>query len=100
VEATATKIATINQGQLVAYTTSEELLQEVEGKVWIWVVPSTELQEIRHKHLISSTIRQSDGVHVRIVAETPPDSSAEPATPTLEDAYLYCIERSRAGGEA
>jgi ABC-type multidrug transport system ATPase subunit len=100
VEATATEIATINQGQLVAHTTSEELLQEVEGKVWIWVVSSAELQAIRHNHLISSTIRQSDGVHVRIVAETPPDSGAEPAIPTLEDAYLYCIERSRAGGEA
>ena len=100
VEATATDIATINEGQLVAHTTSEELLQEVEGKVWIWVVPSTELQEIRHKYLISSTIRQADGVHVRIVAETPPDGSAESVTPSLEDAYLYCIERSRAEGEA
>ncbi len=100
VEATATEIAVINQGRLVAHTTSEELLQDVEGKVWIWVVPSTELQEVRRKHLISGTIRQSNGVHVRIVAETPPDSSAMQATPTLEDAYLYSIERSRAGGEA
>jgi ABC-type multidrug transport system ATPase subunit len=99
VEATATEIAVINQGRLVAHTTSEELLQEVEGKVWIWVVPSTDLQEIRRKHLISGTIRQSDGVHVRIVAETMPDSGAEAVTPTLEDAYLYCIERSRSGGE-
>ena len=99
VEATATEIAVINQGRLVAHTTSEELLQEVEGKVWIWVVPSTKLQEVRHKHLISGTIRQSDGVHVRIVAEIVPDSSAEAVTPTLEDAYLYCIERSRSGGE-
>jgi ABC-type multidrug transport system ATPase subunit len=100
VEATATEIAVISQGRLVAHTTSEELMQEVEGKVWIWVLPSTELQEVRQNYLISGTIRQSDGVHVRIVAETPPDSSAEGTQPTLEDAYLYCIERSRAGGEA
>ena len=95
VESTATQIATIAEGRLIAHSTSEVLLKEVEGKVWTWVVSSEDMQEVRRNHLISSTIRQSDGVHVRIVAENTPDSSAQSSSPTLEDAYLYCVERSR-----
>src|SRR6202166_4600310 len=43
IEATATDIALISSGTLVAHATPEELLRQVEGKVWEAVVPSTEL---------------------------------------------------------
>ena len=40
VEATATDIALISQGSLVAHASPEALLQRVEGKVWEWILPS------------------------------------------------------------
>ncbi|HLL79299.1 MAG TPA: hypothetical protein VKT25_07370, partial [Ktedonobacteraceae bacterium] len=40
---------------------------------------------------LSSSIRRSDGVHIRVISDTPPSSSAITVPPTLEDAYLYCI---------
>ena len=43
VEATATDIALIAKGSLVAHATPEALLRQVEGKVWEWVVPSADL---------------------------------------------------------
>ena len=43
------------------------------------------------KQLISNTARRSDGVHVRVVAEQKPDVEAEPASATLEDAYLWLV---------
>jgi len=43
IEATATDIAIISKGRLVAHASPEELLQRVEGKVREWVVPSAEL---------------------------------------------------------
>jgi ABC-type multidrug transport system ATPase subunit len=91
VEATATKIVLINKGLLLTHATSEELLQAVEGKVWEWVIPSTEITTIRQEHLISSMIRRSDGVHVRVVADSPPGGSAVKTSPTLEDAYLKYV---------
>ena len=100
VESTATQIATIAEGRLISNTTSEVLLEEVKGKVWTWVVPSEDIHEVRRNHLISSTIRQADGVHVRVVAKNAPDSTAKSSSPTLEDAYLYCIERNRNGQKA
>ena len=100
VEATATSIAIINHGQLVTHDLPEKLLQEVEGKVWMWMTTSQELTAIKQKYLLSSIARRSGangvgtGVHVRVVAEQRPNSDAQPISATLEDAYLYLISRA------
>jgi ABC-2 type transport system ATP-binding protein len=99
VEATATDIALISQGKLVAHATPEELLRSVEGRVWEWVVPSTELNTVKQRHLVSNTMRRSDGVHVRILGSDPPQG-AQPVLPTLEDAYLFSLSTHRAGAAA
>ena len=96
VEATATDIALIAKGSLVAHATPEALLLQVEGKVWEWVVSSTELTSAKQQFLISSTTRRSDGVHVRVLGDAPPPG-AKPVAPNLEDAYLYCLSQHRAG---
>ena len=96
VEATATEIALISQGTLVAHGAPEKLLRAVESKVWEWVIPSSELNAAKQKHQISSAVRRSDGVHVRVLAPSAPNG-AQPVAPTLEDAYLYCLNNHRAG---
>jgi ABC-2 type transport system ATP-binding protein len=96
VEATATEIALIAQGTLVAHASPEELLRRVEGKVWEWVLPSAELNAAKQKYLISNTSRRSDGVHARVLADAPPNG-AQTVTPNLEDAYLFCLSQHRAG---
>jgi ABC-2 type transport system ATP-binding protein len=95
VEATATDIALISHGMLVAHASPEELLRNVENKVWEWVVPSAEVNAAKQRFLISNTARRSDGVHVRVLASAGPDG-AQPVAPTLEDAYLYCLSQHRA----
>lgn len=99
VEATATDIALIAQGTLVAHASPEELLRQVEGKIWEWVLPSAELHTAKQKYLISNTFRRSDGVHARVLADAPPNG-AQPVTPNLEDAYLFCLAHHRAGAGA
>jgi ABC-2 type transport system ATP-binding protein len=94
VEATATSIAIINKGQRITHAAPETILQAVEGKVWTWVVSSEEFAKLRQSHLISSTARRSDGVHVRVVSARQPNLTAEPVSATLEDAYLYLISRA------
>lgn len=96
VEATATDIALISQGMLVAHAAPEQLLQRVEGRVWEWVLPSAGLNAARQRYLISNTARRSDGVHVRLLGDAPP-GDAKPVIPNLEDAYLYCLSQHRAG---
>ena len=96
VEATATDIALISHGTLVAHDSPEALLQRVEGQVWEWVLPSAEMNAARQRYLISNTVRRSDGVHARVLASAPPPG-AQPVTPNLEDAYLHCLSQHRAG---
>ena len=95
VEATATGIALIDRGRLLACAEPEELLRSVEGKVWEWVLPSSELPAAREQWRISSTIRRPDGVHARVVSERPPSAGASPVAPSLEDAYLSALDRGR-----
>jgi len=91
VEATATRIALIARGRLVADAMPEELLRAAEGKVWEWVVPSEELPALKQRFRISGTLRRSDGVRVRAVEASRPSASAQTVTPTLEDAYLMHV---------
>ena len=95
VEATATHIVLIDKGKLLRESAPEDLLTELDGKVWEWTVKSDDLPALKQKHIVSGTIRRSDGVQVRVVSETKPEANAQNTSPNLEDAYLYFI-----GGKA
>lgn len=99
VEATATRIALINRGCLVVHAAPEELLRKIECKTWEWVIPSDQLNAARQRYLTSGAQRRSDGVHVRLLADTPPPG-AQRVPPTLEEAYLYSLNNHRAGDAA
>ena len=91
VESTATRIALMNKGQLLRECAPEQLLTELESKVWEWMVTSDELLALKQRHIVSGTIRRSDGVQVRVVSEKQPDPNAQRVHPNLEDAYLYFV---------
>lgn len=95
VESTATQIALVNKGHLLRTAAPEDLLKALENKVWEWTVPSNDLPALKQKHIISGTIRRSDGVQVRVVSADKPDSNAQNVSPNLEDAYLFFIGGQR-----
>lgn len=95
VEAVATGIAMMDRGRLLAYAEPEELLRRVEGRVWEWVILSSELPAARERWKISSTVRRADGIHARVVSDLPPAIGAVPVPPSLEDAYLAVLEGDR-----
>src|SRR6266403_6162650 len=83
VEAVATEIALIAQGQLITYGAPENLLAAVNGKVWEVVMSSDALPALRQKHLVSNAAHRSDGVHVRVIADAPPSAGARTLEPSL-----------------
>jgi len=97
VEAAATSIAVINDGRLLVHTAPEQLLRQVEGKVWEITIASSELEETKERFVLCGTIRTSDGVRVRIVAERSPGEKARALPPTVEDAYLHLLALKRGG---
>ena len=96
VEATATEIVLIKKGRKLQHATPEKLLQQVDGKVWQWVIPSTDLPALKQKHLISGTIRHQDGVQVRVVSDVAPAAESQSIAPSLEDVYLYLVSQNGA----
>jgi len=95
VESVATRIALIQQGRLICSATPEKLIRDAEGKVWQYTVASDELLQIRQKYLVSNTVRHSEGVLIRIIADQSPSEKAISMQPRLEDAYLYFTEDHR-----
>ena len=95
IEAAATEIALIDKGYLLRYATPEVLLEEVQGKVWEWIVPSSEITKLRQEYLVSSTMRSAQGVEARVVAQQKPSPQARLVSPRLEDAYLNRMRNGR-----
>jgi len=91
VEATATRIAMINKGRLLRDAPPEDLLKDLDGKVWKWTVSSAELPALKQQYVISGTIRRSEGVEVRVVSGSQPNAQAVNTSSNLEDVYLYLI---------
>lgn len=96
IEAVATEIVVINQGQKIHHAPPEDLLKIMHGKIWLWIVPSTELPTLKQKYLISGTLRHPEGMQVRVVSESSPSEDAQLVEPNLEDAYLYLVSQNRA----
>ncbi len=91
VEATATHIALIHKGRLLRDAAPESLLSELESRVWEWTIHSDALPALKQRHIVSGTIRRSDGVQVRVVSAEKPAADAQNVSPNLEDAYLSII---------
>ncbi|MEA2165190.1 MAG: hypothetical protein QOK37_3317 [Thermoanaerobaculia bacterium] len=96
VESVATQIAIMSGGSVVACAAPEELMRGAAGSVWELVVPSERFDELRRTARVSSAVRKSDGVHVRIVSSEEPRGGAVAAEPTLEDAFLYTMSQKAA----
>jgi ABC-2 type transport system ATP-binding protein len=95
VETTATDIALVARGELLAHQPPEQLLASVEGRVWECVVTSSELPALKQRYLTGGALRRADGVHLRVVTDDPP-RGAVAVPPSLEEAYLYCTSRTSA----
>ena len=99
IEATAMDMVIMGHGKMLLHSSPEQVLRLVESKVWEWVIPGTDLPNVRQRYLVSNMLRRADGVHVRLVSETPPCSDAKAVMPTLEDAYLYAVSALTPSGE-
>jgi ABC-2 type transport system ATP-binding protein len=98
IEAVASGIAIMAQGELLAHGAPENLLARLEGRVWEVLVASADLPALRREHLVSSTAHRADGVHARVVADSAPSAAARLLEPSLEDAYLDALMRQRNRG--
>ncbi len=95
VEAVATHIAVMDEGQLIAFATPEQLLHLAQGSVWEAVVPSEQFETVRGQFKTSRAVRRADGVHVRIVHSEQPINNAVHVEPDLEEAFIFAVNSEK-----
>lgn len=90
IEYIATKNAIMKNGQIIATGTTDELVQEMNGKVWECEVSTEQLLEYEKKLQIVNLRNEDDGkVTVRYLSEKPFSSESFKVKPRLEDLYLW-----------
>ena len=83
------QLVVIHHGQILFTGTPEQLIQRAAAT---WGFSGSRRPPRRLGSTITARVNTSRGVRCRAVADALP-TYAQPAEPTLEDAYLYLISR-------
>lgn len=90
VEYIATQNAVMKDGKLLAKGTTEELVKLVADKVWTEKIPMNRLPVYEQQlQIVNIRNEESGHIFVRYLAEEPYGKDSMPATPCLEDLYLW-----------
>ena len=90
VEYIATQNAVMKDGRLLAKGTTEELVKMIDGKVWTALITMDCLPEYEHKlQIVNLRNEENNQISIRYLAEEPYTDNSQPATPHLEDLYLW-----------
>ena len=92
VEYIARKLIVMRQGKLVACDTVDKLLSSMDGKVYEVVADYEDVRAIENQYIVSNMLQVSNGIRMRIIAESLPEFDAQAVPPSLEDYYLYTFE--------
>lgn len=90
VQSVCNRLIVINHGKILFDGTPDELIRVAQGHVGVFEEQSGDRREQGFQ--VTARINTARGIACRIVAEVLP-AFAKPVEPTLEDAYLYLIEK-------
>jgi ABC-type multidrug transport system ATPase subunit len=93
VEAVATRLVILREGQILTDTTPDAMLAEAVGRVWTVTLDHATAQQLQSLHRVSAMVSRPDGAQLRIVSERRPHEAAQVTEPSLEDAYLLATAR-------
>lgn len=97
IEFIAKEIILLKSGQLVSHDTCNNLIIEIENKVFEIEINKDELKCFQETYRVSNLFHDDDDkIIVRIVTDIPPENyKVQPVKPTLEDLYLYVFETGK-----
>lgn len=96
IEFIAKEIILLKSGQLVSHDTCNNLIKEIENKVFEIETDKENLKYFQENYRVSNLCHNDDKIIVRTVTDYPPkDYKIQPVKPTLEDLYLYVFESGK-----
>lgn len=97
IESACDGVAVLNDGRLIFHGSTEELIRQADGKVYL-ITASKELdRHIREKYVCLNISNTRTGIQYRILSDTPPEEKGKIQSPTLEDGYMYLLHQIEGG---
>ena len=90
-EAAANEIILLRKGVVLDVKKPSELLEQLNGRVWIVTVPAAEEAAFTKQYACSNVMHTDGKSVIRLLSEDRPCSDAVPAVPNMEDMYLHCF---------
>ena len=91
ISSSCNQVAVLNKGKLRYLGKPVEMTREAAGHVWQLVIPADGFSAFVESHLVVHHMSDGDNVRIRVISESSPGDGATPATPSLEDAYLWLL---------
>lgn len=88
VEYIARNVILLKKGRIVDSAAPADLIRNMEGRVWRVQAAPAEVAELQARLTVTGIKKDDAGVSLRVLADSVPAPSAEPAAPSLEDLYL------------
>lgn len=96
IEYIATRNAIMKAGRIVDVGTTDELVKEIEGKVWTCTIPTRDLADYEMRlRIINQRSEDNSKVSIRYLSETPEIAESVAAQPRLEDLYLWYFPQEK-----
>ena len=97
IESICDGVAVLNDGKLIFHGSTEELIRQADGKVYL-ITASKELdRHIKEKYVCLNMSNTRTGIQYRILSDTPPKEKGNIQSPTLEDGYMYLLHQIEGG---
>ncbi len=90
IECIASKVLLLKDGKLIKSSTSYELIESIEDKMFEKKVEKKELNQGFLENKRANVSQRKDGIYLSVVGDTPPEGFVKSKSlGTLEDVYMY-----------
>ena len=97
VESSCENIGVLDNGRMIWSGSTEELVKQAEGKVYLISAAKKKDKLIKEKYTILNIIASGSGTQYRVLSDTPPEEKHILQDPTLEDGYMYLLSQTDGG---
>lgn len=97
IESTCDGVAVLNDGRLIFHGSTEELIQQADGKVYLITASKKMDRHIKEKYVCLNMNNSRAGIQYRILSDTLPEEKGTIQPPTLEDGYMYLLHQIEGG---
>ncbi|WP_150266874.1 ABC transporter ATP-binding protein [Paenibacillus tepidiphilus] len=96
VESTCEQMTVLHRGELRYHGRTSELTAAAAGRIWTAELERGQWERERERFPVLSAVPEGTGMRIRILADERPYADAQPAVPSIEDAYLYLMRKEAA----